>query len=282
MKVVHILFGVSAAGCFKQVLKQLGAYKDEKVISVQEMFSIGPIWRFNEEVGTQARYHWMQNNLSDEDGEFDEFKENFNRSVNQIMSIEGDIPIFIWAAENAEEQTGLRFVVDLLKDKNNDIFFMNTTKAFNHLFNKGKRKYTLAHTGELSPDNLQTIYEKQRQEQSPLAQHEREQYKKEWLSLTENKETLRIWSNGTVQSVTEDYFDELIINRAKKFHGKRKTKEFFKSARLIGNVLGHIHLDQYISDTFINYRLKKMIENGIFEMEGSLEAMRLYCVRLKQ
>ncbi|WHY93279.1 DUF1835 domain-containing protein [Neobacillus cucumis] len=286
IKVVHILFGDSAAGCFKRALKEMGAdYKDEKVICVRQMFSIGPIWKFNEEVGKQYRYKWMQDNLADEDGEFDEFEENFNRIVNRILSIKEDIPIYLWAAENAEEQTGLRFVVDVLKEKNNDIFVMNTTKGFNELFNKGKRKYSLAHTGELSPDNLQAIYQKQREDQSPLTQQELEQYEKEWLSLTENNEnneTLRIWKNGTVQSVPEDYFDELIITRAKKLHGKRKIKDFFKAARLIGDVLGHIDLDQYISDTFINYRLKKLIVNGIFEMEGSLEATRLYSVRLKQ
>jgi hypothetical protein len=283
IEVVHILFGDSAAGCFRQALKEMGAdYNDEKVICIREMFSIGPIWKFNEEVGKQVRYNWMQNNLADEDGEFDEFKERFNRTVNRIMSIKEDIPIYLWAAENAEEQTGLCFVVDLLKEKNNDIFVLNTTKGFNKLFNIGKRKYSISHTGEIAPEKLQVIYEKLRQDQSSLTQQEREQYEKEWLSLTENKETLRIWKNGTVQSVPEDYFDELIINRAKKLHGKRKIKDFFKAARLIGDVLGHIHLDQYISDTFINYRLKKMIENGIFEMEGSLEAMRLYSVRLKQ
>lgn len=197
IKVVHILFGDSAAGCFKRALKEMGAdYKDEKVICVRQMFSIGPIWKFNEEVGKQYRYKWMQDNLADEDGEFDEFEENFNRIVNRILSIKEDIPIYLWAAENAEEQTGLRFVVDVLKEKNNDIFVMNTTKGFNELFNKGKRKYSLAHTGELSPDNLQAIYQKQREDQSPLTQQELEQYEKEWLSLTENNEnneTLRIW-----------------------------------------------------------------------------------------
>jgi Protein of unknown function/Domain of unknown function (DUF1835) len=283
IKVVHILFGDSAAGCFKLALKEMGAdYNDEKIICVREMFSIGPTWKFYEKVGNQSRYKWLQNNLSDEDGEFDEFKENLSRAVNQIMSIKEDIPIYLWAAENAEEQTGLRFVVNLLKKKNNDIFVMNTTKGFNELFSKGKRKYSISHTGEIAPEKFQVIYEKQREVKSPLTQQEREHYEKEWISLTENKETLRIWKNGTVEGVPEEYFDDIIINRAKKLHGKRKTNEFFKSLRLIGDVLGHIHLDQYISDTFINYRLKKMIENGIFEMEGSLEAMRLYSVRLKQ
>ena len=71
----------------------------------------------------------------------------------------------------------------------------------------------------------------------------------------------------------------MIVKRAKKLHGKKKTNEFMKSARLIGEVLGH--LDQYVGDSFLEYRLKMMIEEGIFESEGNLQAMRFYSVRLK-
>ena len=45
-----------------------------------------------------------------------------------------------------------------------------------------------------------------------------------------------------------------------------------KSARLIGEVLGY--LDQYVGDEFLENRLRKLIEKGVFEMEGSLKAMR--------
>ena len=70
----------------------------------------------------------------------------------------------------------------------------------------------------------------------------------------------------------------MIIKRAKNLHGKKKSNKFMKSARVIGEVLGH--LDQYVGDSFLEYRLKKLIEKGIFESEGSLEAMRFYSVRL--
>jgi hypothetical protein len=112
-----------------------------------------------------------------------------------------------------------------------------------------------------------------------LTQHEREDFEKEWLSLSASQETLRIWRNGRIHSVPEDYYDEYMIKRAKKLHGKTKTKEWMKSARLIGDALGH--LDQYVGDSFLEYRLKKLIEADVFEWEGSLEAMRYYSVRLR-
>lgn len=36
-----------------------------------------------------------------------------------------------------------------------------------------------------------------------------------------------------------------------------------KSARLIGDILGHI--EQHVGDSFLEFRLKKLIEAGVFE-----------------
>jgi hypothetical protein len=44
-----------------------------------------------------------------------------------------------------------------------------------------------------------------------------------------------------------------------------KKKGFIMSARLVGEVYGHIL--QYIGDRFLEYRVRKLIKNGIFEMK---------------
>ena len=105
-----------------------------------------------------------------------------------------------------------------------------------------------------------------------------------WLALADSKETLRIWRNGRIKSVREDYYDQYMINMAKKLQIERERvqepEKFMKSARLIGEVIGH--LDQYMGDGFFEYRLRKLIGKGVFEMEGNLKAMRYYGVRLKR
>ncbi|TDK61779.1 DUF1835 domain-containing protein [Bacillus salipaludis] len=277
-KTVHILFGISAAGTFKMVLKEMGDYNTEKVISFWDMFSLGPIMQLHHENGKEARFDWMKNIIPNEYGEFEEYKQKFQEVINQIISIPEGASIIVWVSENAHEQTGLRFVLHLLKESNNDVSIINTTKVYNELFQKRKVKYTVLHSGEIPNEKFKKIYEQSKTE-PPLTQHEREDYGREWLLLSENQETLRIWRNGKIQCVPENYFDEFIIGRAKKLHGKRNNKEFIKSVRLIGEVLGH--LDQFIDDSFLEYRLKKLIEMGCFEAEGSLKAMRLYSVRLK-
>lgn len=274
---IHILFGASASGSLKYALREMGLDKREKVISFWDIFSIGPVWQLHEENGVKSRFEWMEKCINDEYGEFGDYTQRFEKTIYQINSIPEGVHIFIWCSDNAHDQTGLRFAVHLLKGKNIDITLINITKAYEELLQVKKVKYTPLHTGEIPPEKLQFIYE---QDYGKFfTDHDREDLEKDWKDLADSYETLRTWRNGRIQSVPEDFYDEFIIKKAKKLHGKRKTKDFIKSARLIGEVLGH--LDQYVGDTFLEYRLKKLIEAGVFESEGSLEAMRFYSIRLK-
>jgi Rps23 Pro-64 3,4-dihydroxylase Tpa1-like proline 4-hydroxylase len=274
---IHILFGAAASGCIKIALREIGLDKKEKVISFWDIFSIGPVWRLHEEIGVRSRVEWIEKCMNDEFGEYQDYTGSFNKTLDQIHSIPEGEHVTLWASDSAHEQTGLRFVVYLLKERNIDMTVINTTEEYDRPFRVKKVKYTLLHSGEITPEKLQSIY--QHGSGKFLTDHDREELESEWLSLAKTRETLRIWRNGRIQSVSEDYYDEFIIKRAKKLHGKRREKEFMKSARLIGEVLGH--LDQYIGDTFIEYRIKKLIDAGVFEYEGNLEAMRFYSVMLR-
>lgn len=67
--------------------------------------------------------------------------------------------------------------------------------------------------------------------------------------------------------------------KKRKIHIERKNNGFMKSARLIGEAMGH--LNQYIGDQFFEYRVRHLIVNGIFEIEGVPKAMRYYSVKLR-
>ena len=274
---IHILFGPSPAGSLRAAFKENGIDKNEQIISFWDRFSIGPVWRLDEEAGKEARFDWMKNVINNEYGEFQEYKQSFQKTIDQILSIPEGLPITIWTADNAHEQTGLRFVVYLLKERNNDLILINTTKAFREFFKKRNVQYTVLHSGEISPDKLQIIYDQG--QGRVLTDHDKEDYENEWLSISDTRETLRIWRNGRIVSVPEDYYDPFIIQKAKKLHREQKTKDFMKSARLIGEVLGH--LDQYVGDEFLEYRLRKLIEKEVCDVEGSLIAMRYYSVKLR-
>lgn len=260
---VHILFGDSASGSLKFALKERDV-GDVKVLAFSDVFSIGPLWKLHEERGIHHRYEWLENHILFEGDELAEFHERFNETISEIEGIPDHIPITIWAGANAHEQTALRYVLYLLKAKPNDLYIVDTTHS-----------HTL-HTGQLSPEKVGLMYEK---ESAPLNNEQRIAYEEEWQELSATQEVLRIWENGEIKRVREDYYDAYIIHTAEKLHKELENPGFMKSARLIGEVLGHV--EQYIGDGYFEYRVRHLIMNGVFDIEGVPKAMRFYSVKRK-
>ncbi|WP_050615283.1 DUF3658 domain-containing protein [Bacillus testis] len=113
-----------------------------------------------------------------------------------------------------------------------------------------------------------------------MIKEERALYADEWKELSASNAVLRIWENGAIRHVDEDFFDDFIIRSAQRLHQEADSCTFMPAARLIGEVLGHI--DQYIEDAFLQYRVRQLIEKGIFGLKGVPKAMRFYWVRLYQ
>ena len=274
----HIVFGDSPTGSLKIALKELGIQQQEKIISFSDLFSIGSIWNLHDAQGVANRYEWLRTHINIDDEVLFNYEDNFKRTVSNIEQIPSHHPIIIWAGENAHEQTGLSFVLYLLKEKTNDIFVINTNEAYKTHFDKPEIDFTPRNMGELSYKQLIKIYEHEKNGPA-LTQTERQAFEQQWEQLCEGKEVLRIWESNKIVSVPETFYDEYIINTVKKFHQEKKHNDFIKSARIIGEVMGH--LNQYIGDQFIEYRVRRLIVDGIFDMEGVPKAMRYYSIKMR-
>ncbi|WP_232697558.1 DUF1835 domain-containing protein [Brevibacillus daliensis] len=277
-KIVHIVFGDSPSGSLKMALKDMELQEEEKIISFSDLFSIGPVWKLHQKIGLIHRYEWLKNHINFDEEYIDKYQDDFSNTLVKINAIPEDVPIFIWSGDNSHEQTAVRYVLYLLKEKTNDIILMDTTTHYKNQFHIPDIEYSPLHTGGIAPEKLKLIYDKNRTAK-PLSQEEREKFEKEWEELSTKQEVLRIWRNREIHSVNEDYYDDYIINAAQNLHDKKKNKDFMKSARVIGEVIGHV--DQYIGDQYVEYRVRHLIMNGVFEIEGIPKAMRFYSVKLR-
>ncbi|QPA31145.1 DUF1835 domain-containing protein [Thermaerobacillus caldiproteolyticus] len=275
----YIVFGDSAAGGLKVALRDMGL-DGESVIHFSDIFSIGPVWQLHTEAGRKYRVDWLKHYLSQDPYDLffeEEYESCFQRTLTCIDSIPEQATIMIWSGENAHEQTGLRYVLYLLREKANRIVVINSAQAHREIFNTKEIQYHTWYTGEIGPEKLRVIIE-QRKCYHFLPPDERNRLVQEWESLANSDAVLRIWKNEKIESVQEDYYDKRIIKAAKKLHEKFQENDFIKAARLIGEVYGH--LNQYVGDQYLEYRLRALIEQGVFKAEGSLEAMRYYSVKL--
>ncbi|MGG0175187.1 DUF1835 domain-containing protein [Gottfriedia acidiceleris] len=273
-KKVHITFGYPY---LRQTLKELSLHEEEFIVTFDDNFAVAPIGNLETENGQRERFEWIKNKLQRNEEEIEDYCDNLQRTVARLISIPENVPIYIWVSENSNEQTALLFTMYLLREMKNNIYIIDTATLYRRLFEKKAKKYVPFISGEMILKELQSIYKYSQENRQILSDAARKHIEKKWLDLSNDPGTLRVWEKGEIKVVAEDYYDDFIIEKAKKLIGKKKG--FMMCVRLVGEVYGHIF--QYIGDSFFEYRVRKLIEKGIFEYEGSLEAMRYYGIKFK-
>ncbi|SDX58758.1 DUF1835 domain-containing protein [Paenibacillus sp. PDC88] len=271
-KNIHIVFDASAAGSVKQMIREHGSRDIDRILQFDEVFSIGPIWRLAEEQGKEHRRAWFRQHL---DPKFENVGDGHYPS---IESLPADAAIYIWCSNNAHEQTGLRFVSWLLKDRSNHLYILDAPAANEQKEDQPGVLQFYSHTGEIPSRDLSRVYQDPSKHVLVTAE-QRRSYEQEWQSLSESTNVLRIWAFGELISVEVTYFDDFILEKVRILEEDKPNGEFLKAARVIGEVIGHS--GQYTGDAFIEYRLRELIYSGKLEIQGVPRAMRYYSVRSK-
>ncbi|NGP46452.1 DUF1835 domain-containing protein [Bacillaceae bacterium SIJ1] len=275
-KGLHITFGHSASASLNNALSSI---RTQQVIGFYDLLSIGPLTNFHEDPTKQHhRYEWLVSHALIDPEDAEQVKEQFNTATSQLKSIPEQSKIFIWTGDNGPEQTGLRYVLDRLRGKPNDVFLINTYQAAKSHLDTRDVEHHFSLTGEMSPDVLRLIYKWNRQDRL-LSTNEKERLADEWLALSASQAVLRIWKDQKIHAVEETYYDELIIEMAKSLHTERSNEEYLPAVHLIGHILGHLH--EPVGDAFLDYRLKHLIMKGTFDSKGDTKELRDYSVKLR-
>ncbi|MEJ9233417.1 DUF1835 domain-containing protein [Peribacillus butanolivorans] len=277
---VHIVFGDSTAGSLKFAFRKTTYTKTEEIIVLPDILSVGPIESLQTKEGIENRFQWFKENYRDDFKNLEEYKQGMLKAIEKIRAIPPYQKVIIWTCENAAEQTGLRIVLYLLQNKVNDVFELNTFKAFHEFFTYPmlEEEQFPRSSGELTPEKLLQFYEQF--ELRPMNFAKRNALSDEGQNLMLIENHLRTWEHGELRDLNIERGDDFIIHCAKKLHKEQGTYDYMNSARLIGEVIGN--MQQYTGDEWIEYRLRDLISKEIFEYRGDLSAMRLYEVKLKK
>ena len=84
-----------------------------------------------------------------------------------------------------------------------------------------------------------------------------------------------LWGNNN-----EDREDDFIIACARRLQEEQEEVHYQVAARLIGEVLGH--MEELREVEWIEYRLRQLIQQGIFSYQGELQGMLHYKVKLAE
>ncbi|TVX93581.1 DUF1835 domain-containing protein [Paenibacillus agilis] len=273
---VHIVVGDSFAGSMKNALRKLGREHSDTFICLRDHYAYGPLWHFHEKEGLLRRQEWLQNHIQSDDDDRDTIFRSNEQLAQQFDSIPPSASIYVWGANNAHEQSGLRYAIYMLRDKSNKIFVCDAVDAEQQLFHTPPPTQQWYTSGELNTEKLVPILELS-QAYTPIDVEERLGLEQEWLVLAEDTGSLRVIQDGKVANVPADSYDAYLLQTVEQLHQQQEEYNFIKSARVIGQALSSAQ--QYVSDCYFEYRLRELIYAGKLEIKGIPRAMRYYSVR---
>ncbi|MBD8070143.1 DUF1835 domain-containing protein [Bacillus sp. PS06] len=270
---VHLVTSESAAGALR-----VGLDRPKHVIGFQDSFAIGPLWKLDETIGQSHRNEWFYDHINLEQPNDYEFQNQFSKSLLEIDDIREQDPIYIWTGNNVEEQIGIRFILYLLRNKTNDCYIINSTDSYISNIKPMPINGHIYYTSQIKPNDLNFLF-KQNQKINPLSQQDKEKYVDEWENLSQSTLVLRILSQGEIMNVSEDYYDDQILELIKGLKANQDSNHFVKTGAVIAEFLNISKMP--VNPFYLEYRIRDMVYNGRLELKGVPRSMRHYSVRLK-
>ncbi|MBV7274873.1 DUF1835 domain-containing protein [Clostridiaceae bacterium UIB06] len=258
-KIIHIVFSESAEGCFKQAISKK-IINGDKLIALYDNISNGAI---NNLKDVKNRSVWW-NELNEEEDYFyydkNELEDNYKKFYSNISEINSEDAVYLWYGHCDREICGMLYTLHLLKDKEVNLYGINVSDKI--IENNQGRVFTyIANSAsEIIVERLGEYFKLAKKIE--IGEHER--LLDNWRKLTKENSILRSYKNGEMLSVSEEYFDKEIL--------KFTDKEYKKSARIVGDVLGNT--EPRISDVYIFWRVKQLVKSDKLGYKGKFGVMR--------
>ncbi|WP_405112936.1 DUF1835 domain-containing protein [Paenibacillus sp. FSL K6-1217] len=278
---VHILFGMSDAGSLKVTLSALGKREANQVLAFNELFSIGPLSVLDTITGMQNRQLWMMER--DENYSLSQHHNQENQLVHMAQTVKS-IPhhkiIVIWVADNAHDQTGLRFVLHVLRDRIQPVHMVNVTELYHSAAVHGTEEVTPHFIGETNREDYLFIVDSHGQG-LPLESDQRRGYESDWLRLVEENQMLRLWKDAVIISCDESALDEVILRSVIELEMEQERNQIRKGYVNAGSVFIRVfEVSQQLVDTsFIVNRMRELIKQGVLMSIGQPGELHQFSLR---
>lgn len=264
--IVHICFSPSAGGCLKHAIKHQKLFEGKKIIAFPDDISIGTI---GNGINLDERLEWWESVNNDEERihweEIDYLKKSYEQFYKEISNIKDTDLICLWYGDCSRDICGMMHTLELLTDKIEHIYFINVSEK---IYESDSIIYTYRSVSEIITEKLKEFIEIRRK----IEYQEYDDFINQWNLLKKDNSILRIFKDGRVKSVSEDYFDIDIL--------KHTENEFKPSARTVGRVIGYSEM--IISDEYIFWRIQELVKSGMLEFKGKLGVMREMKIKITQ
>jgi len=250
IKIAHVSMGDLAA---QNIAALIAGRPDERQIIVDDCLAYGPLRDLHTEAGRVARAAWLDR-MFEAAGCGEALQDCEKHPSLSDLTPEPDETALIWCGQNGMEQTLLRALCHAWPRSK---LWVSEVPRFTADF-EGRTAVAVC-----SVDKL-------RQAQArPLTPDERKAMADEWVALTTQDHTLRLYLEGKLASCAECFFDDALLSHCE--------PTFKRAIYVVGQVMGEAA--DYVGDAFLFYRLRALIARGVLEAENREAGIRGLRVR---
>ena len=265
---IHIVFQEADIAALEKSF-ELDETLQGDIIQIKDDYAVGPLTDIYTQEGIEARKQWWADILAggDYDGHVNSGEVNDAKTVADLKERLDNNPdeiIWVWAAQNKHDVSGYYWLMSQLKDYQGRIFilYLNNLPFLNE---KGNLFY---------PTNLFEIAPREFVKAKKLAREitgsEFEVDPDEWTRLCNENKGVRLLEGGKkLIQEEEDFYDadlkKLVIG------------DWQKASKII-----HTHLTKVkntTGDMYLLWRLKKMITQDLFDVQGTVGKMKEFEVK---
>lgn len=267
---IHIVFNEADIDILQQAI-ELDETLQGEVLQVKDDYAVGPLKDIFTNEGVETRRNWWREVLAggDYDSKVDEGEVDDNRLVAFLIErllVNEEEKIWIWAAQNKHDVSGYYWLMSQLKDFQGriSILYLNNLPFINE---KGLIFY---------PEWIHTIKPKEMTKAKKLARlitpSEFEVDPDEWTKICNEEKGVRLLEGGKKLTQRDyEYYDSDLKNYI--------TADWQKASKIINQFLNKSK--ETTGDAYMLWRLKRMIAEGLFDVQGEVKNMKDFEVKKK-
>jgi hypothetical protein len=267
---IHIVFNERDIIVLEQAI-ELDETLQGEIIQINDDFAVGPIKDIHIGEGMEARRNWWRDVLAggDMDGEIaNEGKGDLKTIANLVGTLRRneEETLWVWAAQNKHDVCGYYWMLNYIKEFQGRVFilYLNNLPFLN---DKGQVFY---------PNWLSEIPAKEFLKAKKLSREitlsEFEVDPDEWTKLCNENSGIRLLEGGKkIVSEEENFYDAELK--------KYITADWQKASKIIHQFLSKAK--HTTGDMFLLWRLKKMIEMELVDVQGKVGNMKDFEIKWK-
>jgi Protein of unknown function/Domain of unknown function (DUF1835) len=267
---IHIVFNEADVNVLQQAM-ELDETLQGKVVQIHDDYAVGPLADIYVGDGMANRKNWWRSLLAggDYDSEVDKPEKDDYKTAAELvgtMRRDEEEQIWIWAAQNKHDVSGYYWLLHYMKEFQGRVFilYLNNLPFINE---KGNIFY---------PTWLHTIpakeFTKAKKLARPITLSEFEVDPDEWTRICNEDKGVRILEGGK-KLVGHDY--DFYDAELKKF----VTQDWQKCSKIIHQFLNKAA--HTTGDAYLLWRLKGMVADGVFDVQGELKNMKDFELKTK-